>query len=481
MNRHYLMFDLGTGNSRVLLVTSEGEILGSRSLQNIYQRDALYRDAQYFLPSEWWRGLEKCVDELMAEFPDVWVDVVSAAGARQTLVLFDEDGKDFYALPNIDNRGREFMREITDRAEIYRRSGKWVTQDFCAAKLMGLRKKRPELYGRIASFTSISEWIAAHMTGQIVIEPSQAGETQLYNIREKTWSQTLCRQYGVDRLLLPTLVNAGEVVGGILPKWQKKWHMAQNAVFIMGGADTQTAVMQTGVKTGEIAIISGTTSPVVAKIDEVMYDAWERVWVDIDLGAEAYLVEMNPGVTGLNYQRFKNQFFPDVSYVELEESYARKKSFACTASFSSLLFYKKTSLRNGGFFMRAPLQDNVDRFDMIWAVLADTACSTYEQYDQLGKLTKSEPDVIRGCGGGFQSRELCRMLGALAGKDICLEDGYEQATTGGLLELCNRHFGEKRLRKKQPVIVRTQEYPLIHEYYEEWMQNRDSVNHTDLM
>lgn len=73
------------------------------------------------------------------------------------------------------------------------------------------------------------------------------------------------------------------------------------------------------------------------------------------------------------------------------------------------------------------------------------------------------------------------MLGALAGKDICLEDGYEQATTFGLLELCNRHFGEKRLRKKEPVIVRTQAYPLIHEYYEEWMQNRDSVNHTDLM
>ena len=48
MKRHYLMFDLGTGNSRVLLVTSEGVILGSRSLQNIYQRDSLYRDAQFF-------------------------------------------------------------------------------------------------------------------------------------------------------------------------------------------------------------------------------------------------------------------------------------------------------------------------------------------------------------------------------------------------------------------------------------------------
>ena len=80
---------------------------------------------------------------------------VSAAGARQSIVLLDSDDKAFYGLPNIDNRGREFMSEIGQQEAVYACSGKWVTEDFCAAKLLGLRKRRPELYGRIRTVLSL--------------------------------------------------------------------------------------------------------------------------------------------------------------------------------------------------------------------------------------------------------------------------------------------------------------------------------------
>ena len=76
---------------------------------------------------------------------------------------------------------------------------------------------------------------------------------------------------------------------------------------------------------------------------------------DAGLGAEGYQVEMNPGVTGLNYQRIKEQLCPDIPYEELEGIYREKTRFHSTASFSSLLFYQRRALRRGGFFMRAPL------------------------------------------------------------------------------------------------------------------------------
>ena len=37
--KHYLMVDLGTGNSRVALVDSDGGILGLRTYTNVYHRD----------------------------------------------------------------------------------------------------------------------------------------------------------------------------------------------------------------------------------------------------------------------------------------------------------------------------------------------------------------------------------------------------------------------------------------------------------
>lgn len=88
-------------------------------------------------------------------------------------------------------------------------------------------------------------------------------------------------------------------------------------------------------------MVSGTTSPVVAELEQLFYDPAQRVWTDAGLGAESYQVEMNPGVTGLNYQRVKDRLCADIPYERLEEIYKEKTSFACTASFSSLLFYQR--------------------------------------------------------------------------------------------------------------------------------------------
>lgn len=123
----------------------------------------------------------------------------------------------------------------------------------------------------------------------------------------------------------------------------------------MGGADTQIALLQTHIRPGDIAVVSGTTSPVITEVEQKFYDREQRVWTDAGLGAEGYQVEMNPGVTGLNYQRIKEQLCPDIPYEELEGIYREKTRFHSTASFSSLLFYQRRALRRGGFFMRAPL------------------------------------------------------------------------------------------------------------------------------
>lgn len=474
MSRHYLTVDLGTGSTRLALVASGGEILGIKAFQNTYYRDDAYEDAQYFRPREWREKLLECCSALCGMFPDVPVDAVTAAGARQSFVLFDADGNDFLGLPNIDNRGRAFVGAIPEKQELYRLSGKWVTEDFGAAKLLGLRKTRPELYARVARLTSVSEWVAAIFTGKIVIEPSQACETQLYDIGGKRWSPELCATFGVDAALLPELRPAGAPVGPILPEYRARFRMADDAVFILGGADTQAALLQTGMGLGEIAVVSGTTSPVVTLTKEKFCDPDQRVWTDAGLGGSTYQIEMNPGVTGLNYQRMKDLLCPDRTYEALEEDYARKTDFRCTASFTSLLFYERRSLRRGGFFMRAPLDAAVDRTDLLWAVQADIACATYEEFRRLAELTGNRSPELLGCGGGFRSGALCRMLADLTGRTLRLKPGFEQATVRGLASLCGAWFCEDAAAgEERELVLEPGQAPLIHRYYAQWLENRD--------
>ena len=134
-----LLIDLGISSTHAALVDISGSILSMRSFPNRYYRDEAYPDAQFFLPQEWQSEILRLCLDLHAKHPDIQIRCVSAAGARQSIVLLDAAGKPFYGLPNIDNRGREFMGDIGQQDLIYRRSGKWVTEDFPAAEDSVLR------------------------------------------------------------------------------------------------------------------------------------------------------------------------------------------------------------------------------------------------------------------------------------------------------------------------------------------------------
>ena len=221
METNYLVVDMGTGNSRIGLVSADGTIWGIRNYENQYYKDKQYEDAQYFLPEEWEQNLLGGCKELLEEFPDHPVRAITSSGARESIVLYNKEGKAYLGLPNIDNRGRAWMAEIEDCTFIYEKTGRWVTEDFPAAKLMGYRKKYPEEFESIAKITSLSEWIGEMFTGKLVIEPSQACETQLFDIEEKDWSERLCKDYGISMDILPETALAR-----LRKKWQMSWESA---------------------------------------------------------------------------------------------------------------------------------------------------------------------------------------------------------------------------------------------------------------
>ncbi len=475
--RYYYLIDFGTGSTRTVLADSTGMILAMRTFNNEYYVDSSYEDAQYFIPKDWESNILNGLQSLADDYPNVHPCAVSAAGARQSFVLLGKDGEGVYGLPNIDNRGREYMDDIHNREELYRISGKWVTEDFGAAKIMGFRKKYPKKMAEVSSFTSLSEWMAQIFTGKTVIEPSQACESALYDLERRSWSDTVCEEYGIEHSILPQIVNSGTSTGTISRELIERFHMAEDAVFLIGGADTQLALKSGNTRPGEIAVVSGTTSPVAVLMEDKFYDPEQQVWTDSYLSGTSYMVEMNPGVTGLNYQRIKDKLFPQYTYEELEQEYGKKTSFGCTASFTSLLFQKQKSLKHGGFFMSSPVSPAFNPTDMIWAVLADIACATYEQFRLLRGLTGNQADTVRGFGGGFRSAALCQMEADLFGMPLKLSAGYEQATAYGLIVLCNEHFGIiDEAEEESSHIFQPQNDSLIQSYYPIWKANREHAN-----
>ena len=480
--KNYVIVDIGTGNSRVALVSQDGTIHDLISFENKYYKDLLYDDARYFNPAEWKAHILGACKTLLKKHDTLTVAAVSSSGARESIVCYDENANAFLGLPNIDNRGRKWMDEIPDKAYIYKKTGRWVTEDFPAAKIMGVKKMHEDVFARIKKITSVSEWIAEIFTEKIVIEPSQACETQLYDLDEKRWSEKLCELYKIPKSILPEIRFAGTSLGTVSEKVQRELGIASDAEFIIGGADTQIAAKAAGICADDVCIVSGTTSPIIRMTAEKYHDEKERCWTNANLGGKTYIVETNPGVTGNNYQRFKNMMFPELSYEKLDELMSEKKQFLCTASFSSLAFSQKRSLKKGGFVSRAPFDAHLDKIDLCYAVLADIACSICEQYRNLCEIIPHKKDYILGCGGGFRSELLRRMISGLTGQKLIFNKGFEQAAVLGCVALCNEYFGVENTHDKNggsvfdPADFNTD---MIRQYYEAWQINRDQLNPSD--
>ena len=88
----YLIYDIGTGNSRVSIVSEQKEMIGLRTFENRYYRDFRYKDALYFKPEEMLLGVMRCTGELLKAHPEVRIEAVTATSARESIVLIDRDG-----------------------------------------------------------------------------------------------------------------------------------------------------------------------------------------------------------------------------------------------------------------------------------------------------------------------------------------------------------------------------------------------------
>lgn len=450
---NYLVVDLGTGNGRVILVDDKGNIKNLKSFENRYYVDKKYKDAKYFIPSEWKEKIFNAIKEIRAENPNDDISAISSTGARQSIILYNKNG-DFLGLPNIDNRGKEYLSEINStKIEIL--TSKWFTEDFPSTKIYGFSKKYQKDYKEITTFTSLSEWIAEIFTNKLVITHTQACETLLYNIKTKNWDKTLCEKFNIDIKILPSISETGTNLGKINTNIQNELNLNE-CNFILGGADTQIGLYDIATQEN-IIIMAGTTTPIIRISDKINQSPfWTSIYFE-----DKYMVECNVGMSGLNYQKFKNNFFKDYSYKDLDDIILNKNNFKCIVHFTSLNFMDKKSKKYGEILSDIPL--NFDKTDMLYSLVADMACSIYEQYKNLDCQGR-----IIGLGGGFQSRALSQMLCNLVQCEIVLPLGYEQSTVLGAVRIINKTLGIKNTISKKYEIFKPEQDILIHKYYKEW-------------
>ncbi|PWS31526.1 FGGY-family carbohydrate kinase [Pedobacter paludis] len=470
----YLVVDIGTGNVRVALAKPNGEIISIERENLQYHKDNNYPEALYFEPDTLWVQIQRLAKAVLVHSGGYEVEAITSTSQREGIVLVGKSGKSLIGLPNIDHRGREWENLIEDKTDVYKLTGRYPTSLFSALKVVGIRNKRPEIWSDFSTFMSISDWVEYMFSGVFHYEHSQASETLLYDVEGKKWSDHLCSIFSLNLEDLPNLTHSGSILGKIKPDVASLFSISSEAVIIVGGADTQLAVKSTQPSEADVVIVSGTTTPIIKLTKSYELDEQQRTWTGRHIDEDSFMLEANAGVTGLNYQRLKEVFYPNEGYDVIEEEVNALDCFQCVASLGSLLADEKTPLTRGGFLFDAPVSHQLSRGSFVWATLWDIACSIKENYNSLCNVTSHNRDYIWACGGGVQSKTLRQFIANLLGKKIIICDSYRQSSVVGGVFICNEALGKTQPEREILETVYPQDKEEDKINYLEWKKTRSS-------
>lgn len=468
----YIIIDIGTGNVRVAVTGINGAILSVERTDVHYVKDELYPDALYFEPDALWKDILQLAARALQRAPGATIKAITASSQREGIVLLGTKGEALIGLPNHDHRGREWEDTIAEKSRVYTLAGRYPSSLFSALKLTGIRQKRPEIFQKLHTFISISDWAQYQLSGITGYEHSQASETMLYDIAGKSWSKELCAIFNIEEKILPKLHSSGSILGKILPKYAAQLQISPEAVIIVGGADTQLAIKSTRPSVEDVVIVSGTTTPLIKIVDHYITDSRERTWTNRHIDANSFILEANTGVTGLNYQRLKEIFYPNENYDVIEKELATVPHSLCVASLGSMIADEKKPLIKGGFIFNTPVSHELTRACFVWATLWDIACCIKENYDCLCEVTEHKPDYVWACGGGFQSRVLRQCIANLINKKVQVREGFQQASVVGGAFVCNEAWKEKPYIGASLEAVYPEDQDYYGSLYTEWKKVR---------
>lgn len=473
----HLIVDIGTGNARVGVVSTDGEILSIKRENVHYITDENYEESIYFEPDELWNQITRLSKEALQEAGDIDIRAITATSQREGIVVVDREGNSMLGMPNIDHRGRKWEKDLKDKDLVYELSGRYPTSLFSAFKLVGLRAVYPDQFAKVSCVMSISDWIQFKFSGVEAYEHSQASETLLYDVEAKKWSGVLLSLFDLSMSILPELKDSGSILGKILPAVAEQYGISKDAVVVVGGSDTQLAIRSMEPSPNDVVIVSGTTTPIIKIVSTFEKDPDQRTWTSRHIDKDNFILEANAGVTGLNYQRLKEIFYPNEGYDVIEKELAETTYFQCVASLGSLIADEEEPLVKGGFIFNAPVSHQLTRGSFVFSILWDIACSIYENYKFLCDVSSHNESYIWACGGGVQSRSLRQYLANLLGKSIRIRNTFRQASVLGGAFICNEALG---IPNETPSVLEEtfpREQEKFESLYQEWKKARKTFKH----
>ncbi|NOY89813.1 MAG: hypothetical protein GXP55_01295, partial [Deltaproteobacteria bacterium] len=262
----FIGHDLGTSSDKAVLVNARGELLAEASAEYPLRRPAAQRAEQD--PEDWWRAVAETTRTLLAQADVRPGDVRGLAFAGQMLALVPMDAHGTptrMALSWLDARAeveaKQLSRRFGGERVVAALAGGSPSAKDLLPKIAWLAKHEPEVYVRTCAFGDATSYLVARATGRLLLDPTAAGGTGVFDAKGRRWSRWLAKLAGLDLRKLPELAECTSVVGGLRAEAAAELGLEAGTKVVMGMADIPAAAVGAGAcGAGDVHIYLGTSA-----------------------------------------------------------------------------------------------------------------------------------------------------------------------------------------------------------------------------
>ena len=261
-----LGIDIGTGSTKALLATPEGDVVATATRTH---RMDMPRPGWAEMDAEqvWWGDVAEVCHELVpvARERGARVAGVAVSGLGPCLLVTDADDRPLRpaVLYGVDMRATAEIVELTERfgeEEVFRRGGSALSSQAVGPKLLWVRRNEPDVWDRTRRWYGCSSYVVARLTGEYVLDHHSASQCDpLYDMAAQDWAHDWVDEV-VGDLEMPRLAWSTDVVGRVTAQAAQATGLPEGTPVTAGTVDAWAEAFSAGVRRpGDLMLMYGST------------------------------------------------------------------------------------------------------------------------------------------------------------------------------------------------------------------------------
>ncbi len=447
----YLMaIDAGTGSVRAVIFDENAKQISVFAKEWTHYKDGDVENSMSFDCEGNWEIICSCIQNAIsiAGVDSEDILAISASSMREGIVAYDGDGKEVFAVANVDSRASEEVGYINEKfpkleKEFYDISGQTFALG-ALPRLMWLKNNRLDVYNKVKKVSMISDWVLYKLSGVIASDPSNGGTSGVFSLEKRKYVSKMAKELDIKDDIFPDVLEAGEVMGVVSPSVINKTTLSSKTKIVMGGGDVQLGAVGLGVvNENEVAILGGSFWQQIVNIPKNI-----KPPKDMSLRVNPHIISSLSQAEGISFfSGLILRWFRDVfAYEESEQ--AKKEntdvyhileqkaskvpvgSYGIMPIFSDTMKYKKWYHASPSFLNLSIDKDICNKASMFRALQENACIVSAINLQKIQKWTNTTIESIVFAGGASKGELFCQILADVSGCKVKVPKVIEATSLG---------------------------------------------------